>query len=221
MGELSNMSPRSPDPEIRTVLIEAAARVLAEDPAALTTRRLAAEVGTSTMAVYTYFRGMDELKNSVRREGFERLARFLEGAQQTDDPVVNVASLGAAYFLNAIANPHLYRFMFLEPYEEDDEIAHATFERLVTGVRSAVEAGRFHGDAELMATQLWASTHGIVMIHLAGLFTIEEAVGCFMEMGKNLFVAFGEAPDQATAAIERARSLLTGEASTPRLLSQD
>ena len=44
--------PRSADPEVGAALVEAAARILAEEgPAALTTRRVATEARTSTMAV--------------------------------------------------------------------------------------------------------------------------------------------------------------------------
>ncbi|MGH8570384.1 MAG: helix-turn-helix domain-containing protein, partial [Gammaproteobacteria bacterium] len=67
------MSPRAADERVRLALIEAAARVLARDgPDALTTRRLASEVGTSTMALYTHFGGMDDLRRAVRLEWFER-----------------------------------------------------------------------------------------------------------------------------------------------------
>ena len=54
-------------------LIEAAARVLAEEGRpAVTARRLAAEVGASTMAVYTHFGSMDELLVRMCRDGFAR-----------------------------------------------------------------------------------------------------------------------------------------------------
>jgi hypothetical protein len=52
-------------PDVRRRLLEEAARLLGEEgPAALTTRRLAREAGTSTMAVCTHFGGMPAL---VRR----------------------------------------------------------------------------------------------------------------------------------------------------------
>lgn len=188
------MSPRPPQPEIRTALIDAAARVLAEGQSALTTRRLAAEVGTSTMAVYTHFRGMDELRFAVRREGFDRLAAHLDAVTRTDDPVADVAALGGAYVFNALANPHLYRVMFMEhQMGDDEEVGESTFESLVDAVERAVQAGRFDkADPYALATQLWAMSHGIVTLHLARLMTLEEAIECMTEMGRNLFVAFGD-----------------------------
>src|SRR3954451_12412733 len=89
-------------------LIDAAARLIAsEGPSALTLRRVAAEVGTSTMAVYTAFGGMPELRRAVRYEGFARLARELDAVGTTRDPVADLWMLGRAYHENAIANPDL------------------------------------------------------------------------------------------------------------------
>src|SRR5688572_6299691 len=109
------MSPKPADPAVRVALIEAAARLIAaEGPARLTLRRLAHEVGTSTMAVYTHFGGMDEVRREVRREGFARLGAHLSGTPTTDDPVADLGLLGVAYYVNAVTNPNLYRAMFME-----------------------------------------------------------------------------------------------------------
>jgi AcrR family transcriptional regulator len=206
------VSPRLQDPEVRTSLIDAAARLLVEEgPGALTTRRLADEVGTSTMAVYTYFDGMDDLKRSLRREGFERLARNLDAVVPSADPVADVVALGSAYFLNAITNSHLYRFMFLEHAEEEPDVGYSTFERLVAAVARAVESGRFEGEPLMLATQLWVMAHGIVTLHIAGLVPLSDAIDCLTEMGCNLFVAFGDERDRARASIEDVRARVAGE----------
>lgn len=200
------MSPRAPQPAIRPALIDAAARLLAEGPAALTTRRLAAAVGTSTMAVYTYFRGMDELRFAVRQEGFDRLAGHLDAVTLTDDPVADIAALGGAYIFNALANPHLYRVMFMDhDIDDHEEVGEATFESLVAAVERAVQSGRFDkADTYALATQLWAMSHGIVTLHLAQLLTLEEAVECLTEMGTNLFVGFGDDRPSAERSIRAA-----------------
>jgi AcrR family transcriptional regulator len=201
------VSPRPPDPATRTALIEAAARLVVEHgPDTLTTRRLAAEVGTSTMAVYTYFHGMDELRRAVAREGFDRLANYLDAVTRTGDSVADIAALGAAYFLNAITNPDIYRFMFLERASDDPDVGHDTFDRLVAAVARAVDAKRFSkADAKLLATQLWAMAHGIVTLHMAGLLSLEEAIDCYADMGLNLFVAFGDDKRAARRSIEKAK----------------
>jgi AcrR family transcriptional regulator len=198
--------PKSPDPQVRTALIDTAALLLGQGPEVLTTRRLAEQVGTSTMAVYTHFRGMDDLRKAVRKEGFDRLAAHLEAVGPTDDPVADVAASGGAYLFNAITNAHLYRFMFMEAIDEDDDIGDSTFERLVAGVERAIQSERWHkADPYAVATQLWALTHGIVTLHLAGLMTLPEAIDCVTDGGRNLFIGFGDEPAAADRSIQAAR----------------
>src|SRR5256885_199545 len=83
---------------IHAALIEAAARLIANEGAAgLTLRRVADEVGTSTMAIYTHFGGMPELRRAVRLEGVARLADHLARVRESGDPVADLAVLGLAY----------------------------------------------------------------------------------------------------------------------------
>src|SRR5437588_9466561 len=113
---LSRVSPRRRDEGVRLALVESAARLIAEEGnAGLTLRRLADEVGTSTMAIYTHFGGMPELREEVRGEGFARLRAHLEAVEDTGDAVADLAVLGAAYYANGTTNPNLYRVMFMEP----------------------------------------------------------------------------------------------------------
>lgn len=167
----------TPAPEVPQRLIEAAARLLAEEgPGGLSTRRLAAEVGTSTMAVYTHFGGLAELVRAVVREGFKRLGDHLAAVPETDDPLADLAALGEAYRANALDNPELYAVMFgsasLGGYRlHDDELDEGryTYDMLVAATQRTMDAGVFRpGDANAVAAQLWSATHGFVMLELAG-----------------------------------------------------
>ena len=218
-GKLAGVSPKVADPAVRAALIEQAARLIAEEGRdALTLRRLAAEVGASTMAVYTHFNGMDHLRREVRREGFARLAQHLAGVGATDDPVADLLVLGSAYHRNATTNPDLYRVMFMErhldnagpevgpdaaPERRDEE---ATFLTLVDGVARCLAAGRFR-DAEALplATQLWAAEHGVASLEIAGLLDADEAADCLETLRGNLMVGFGDRPERIAGSIERAR----------------
>jgi AcrR family transcriptional regulator len=187
-------------------LIEAAARLVAEEgPDALTTRRLASEVGTSTMAVYTYFNGMGELRHAILEEGFRRFGEFLDQVPIGDDPVAELTELGGAYFINAITNPHLYRFIFTEKSKVDSEVGMETFERLVEGVGRAVDAGRVEGDPRAVARQMWAMAHGVVTLHLSDLLTLDEAIEAFQGMGFAVMVGLGDDPKRTRVSIERAQ----------------
>src|SRR5687768_15972583 len=113
---------RTKDPAVRTLLIERGAQLLrAREP--ITLRSLVTGTGVSTMAVYTYFDGMDGLWRAVRQEGFTRLAAVLARIATTTDPVRDLAALGSAYLSNAEANPDLYRVMFDAAVELEEPAA--------------------------------------------------------------------------------------------------
>jgi len=203
------MSPKVADPAVREALIGAAAKLLAhEGPEALSTRRLAEDVGTSTMSVYTHFGGMDGLRRTLREEGFARLTRYFDSVPVTRDPVADLAALGWAYCFNAVANPQIYRAVFLEaPIDSGDEtIGRAAVQQPIDTVARCIEAGRFRpADPESLGIQLWVASHGMVTGLLAHLLTLEEVIEHFSAMGVNLFVGFGDDLKKAKRSVERAQ----------------
>jgi AcrR family transcriptional regulator len=204
------MSPKVADPAVRTALIEEAARLTAEEGReALTLRRLTSAVGVSTMAVYTHFGSMMDLRREVRREGFTRLAAHLDVVEDSGDAVADLVVLGWAYYVNGTTNPHLYRAMFMDgPVDEvDGTTGLDTFDRLVRGVERCIEAGRFDpADLVDLATQLWVTVHGVVTLELAGLLESDRALGCMGDMGRNLCIGFGDSPSAFARSLRRAQS---------------
>jgi AcrR family transcriptional regulator len=212
---MSSVSPRQADPELRAHLIEAAARLLAEEgPLALSTRRLAAAVGSSTTAVYTYFGGMDDLVRAMVREGFQRLAERLDAVEATDDPVADVAALGVAYRDNALEHRHLYTAMFggsslggFSLTEEDRQYGRFTLENLVGAVGRCIEQRRFRpGDPGLIAHQMWIALHGLATLELGG-YLVEpyDADSCFYAQVCSLMVGAGDGFEAATKSMDLAR----------------
>ena len=185
---------RVADPAVGVALVEAAARVLAtEGPAALTTRRLAREVGASTMAVYTHFGGMDDLVRAMVRAAFNRLATELDRVPHTDDPLADLAQLGLAYRRNAHADPHLYLAMFgphpdlpYQPTEADRAHGLTTFTTLVRAVERCIQAGQLAPgpqSAEAIAAQIWSAAHGAVTLELAGFLDDDGATFAATTLG--------------------------------------
>lgn len=194
---------RSPDPAVRVALIEASARLLATDGlAALSIRRVATEVGTSTMAVYTHFGGKDELVQEVVREAFDRLDAELRSVGRTDDPVTDLVRTGQAYRRNALANAHLYRVMFgLNPLGQTDPATMSgleddatrgldAYQALVDAVARCVDAGAVDGDPRHLALQVWAMAHGVVSLELAG-FLGDHGADTFDATARSLFLGLG------------------------------
>lgn len=206
--------PKAADPAVRTALLEAAARVIAEEgPRALTLRRLANEVGSSTMAVYTHFGSMTEVRREVRREGFARLGDRLSAVERTGDPVADYFVLGWAYYLSGTQEPNLYRAMFLDgPVDaEDAEVGLDTFAQCIDAAQRCIDAGRFTVTDSLdVATQLWALLHGVVSLQLSHLLVEEGALLSLAEGARNLFRAYGDDPRALGRSVTRSRERILG-----------
>jgi AcrR family transcriptional regulator len=200
--------------DTRAGLIEVAARLLADHGSgALTTRRLAAEMGTSTMAVYTHFGSMDDLRRAIREEGFARLGRLSDAVDNTRDPVADLSVSGATYVTFALTTPHLYRAMFFEgPEVESDSAAVSIAGRRLELITRCVEAGRFdRADPASILWQLWAATHGVVAGILAGVLEFEAAQELLYTLGVNLYVGFGDDRRAARRSVNRARARLRSD----------
>lgn len=173
----------SEEPAVRRRLLDAAARLLGEEgPAALTTRRLAREAETSTMAVYTHFGGMPALVREIVADGFAQLEERVGAVPLTDDPVADLAAIAVAYRQNALAHPHTYAVMFgsasLGGYRLTDEeqgVGLAAFSQIAGATARAMDAGRLRsGDPAAVAGQLWSALHGYVMLELSGFIHVVD-----------------------------------------------
>lgn len=218
------MSPRKLDPETRTALIDIAARLLAEEgPQALTTRRIAAAIGSSTMAVYTYFGSMSELMREMVHEGFARLEHYFTHVKQTEDPIADMALLGRAYRHNALANSHLYAVMFggaspagFSLTEDDRQYGRYTLVNVIECANRCLDSGRFRaglgGDAELVAHQMWSALHGLITLELGDyLIAPYDADRCFEAQLIGLMVGAGDDPGAAVHSVVTSRRRFTGE----------
>jgi AcrR family transcriptional regulator len=205
--------PRNPDVAAR--LIDAAARVLSEEGRdAVTARRLASEVGASTMAVYTHFGSMDELLLGLWREGFARFGAALDGPPETSDAVADWVAQGWAYRRFALENRHLYRVMFGDGLSgfhgndpADEAAAMATFQSLLARLQRAADAGGLVIDDLALAGQVvWSMVHGHMTIELTGYFEAggRDARVVYAESLRRLGLAFGDDPVALDASLAAA-----------------
>lgn len=208
------MSSRAADPALRQSLLEAAARTLAEQGSTgLSLRRLAADAGTSTMAIYTHFGGMDEVRRAVQQESYSRLVERLDQVPETDDALADLIHLGLAYFDYARTEPNLFRAVHLERGVDagsgaDAGPSHGPRLRLVEGVRRCIDQGCFPpdgADAETIAVPLWALVHGVATLLLVGSLAEEEALLAFAFGGATLLRGLGVDPDALEVSISTAR----------------
>jgi AcrR family transcriptional regulator len=195
--------PRTADPAVRLALLEAAAELLARrEP--VSARSLADRVGASTTALYTHFGGMPGLWRAVRAEGFARLRRRLAAVPRTDDPVRDLAALGAAYLDSARSDPFLYRTMFDAAADlEDPAVADDAFALLVEGADRARRTGRLAAAADplAVATRYWAAGHGLAMLVVSGVLPAEALEVHGPEMAVAVLVAAGDEADRCRGSV--------------------
>ncbi|GAA0916302.1 TetR/AcrR family transcriptional regulator [Nonomuraea longicatena] len=192
------------DPAVRSQLIDRAAQLLAARQP-VTLRSLVAGTGVSTMAVYTYFGGMDGLWTAMRQEGFTRLAARLAEVAPSADPVRDLAALGAAYLSNALAGPDLYRVMFDAGFDlENAAAADDTLHSLVRAVERAKVIGRFRDDVEPLglATQSWIIGHGLASLVATGPLP-RQALAQGVPLLTALFTGAGDDPGNCRRSVER------------------
>ena len=205
------MSPRRVNQDNRTALIDAAARLVAEGgPRGLTARRLAAETGTSTMAVYTHFGSMSAIVREIVHDGFARLQRLFDTVEPTADPVADMALLGRVYRYNAGTHRHVFEVMFggssLAGFaldEEDRQHGRYTLTPVTECAGRCVAAGRFRpDDPALLAHHMWLGVHGTVTLELGGyLVKPYDADLCLETQLISLMVGAGDEPARARESV--------------------
>lgn len=205
--------------DVRGRLVEAAIRLLADNgPEALQARKVAAEIGASTMAVYTHFGGMGELIDAVGREGFRRLSASLDAVPSSDDTVADLFTMALAYRRTALENPHLYAVTFglsapggrrvtlsdiTDPNGKTGEGLTA-FGFLLDATTRAIDAGRFRpADPLVAAAQLWSAVHGYVTLEISGHFGETGVELILRPLNVTIALGLGDTIEKTTRSLQR------------------
>ena len=175
---------------LREALLAAARALISErGPAGFTLAEAAKRVGVTGAAPYRHFADRDALIAELAKDGFghfnEKLSRAWDGGRP--DAVSALRRRGAAYLAFAREEPGLYKAMFGDAgalaRQSGDKAGQTAFDDLL---RTTVAVLRqFHAPeqgARALALRIWATTHGIADLMLAG--------------------HFGESPDQPQALLE-------------------
>jgi len=226
MDRLDHVPSRSADPDLRERIINTAARLLAIE-GAVSARRLARELGTSTMVVYTHFGSMDELTRQVMRRGFGAFGTELDRGAVTDDAVADWMTYLWSYRRFGLREPHLYAVMFgpgLAAFRLGDpadlDAARATFVSLLRRIHACVNAGRWQVDDVTTAGEaVWCGVHGHTMLEHTGFFGAvgRDPVRSYSEILTRMSIGLGD-DAQATArslSTARRRAVRTDRAASP------
>src|SRR3954465_8798951 len=163
------MSPRpAPDLDSRRDQVIRAARDLAESDgwAAVTMRRLAAELGVTQPVLYSAFAGRQALIDAVALGGFGDLATALEAVDAS--PLARMH----AYVDFAAAHPRVYEAMFSMP-SELPFAAEDTPEALQQAF-AAIPVAFPDGDGT-RAEVAWSALHGLATLQASGRLRVGQA----------------------------------------------
>ncbi len=142
---------------------------------AITIRDIAKKLGRSPMGLYRYFADREDIIAFVRTDAFNRFSDALEAAFASGgDAFARARAVGRAYVDFALGNPNAYRLMF--DMSPPNEARHRDLRRageragetITRHVKDLAAAGIVHGDPQLIGNALWAASHGVIVLHLAG-----------------------------------------------------
>ncbi len=211
---LPGVPPRAADPQQRERIIATAAQLLASE-GTVSARRLARELGTSTMVVYTHFGGMEELTRQVMRGGFIAFGAELDRGAVTDDAVADWMTYLWSYRRFALREPHLYKVMFgpgLAAFRlgdpDDLRAARSTFVSLLRRIHACVNTGRWTvHDVTTAGEAVWSGVHGHTTLELTGFFsaTYRDPVRSYSEILTRMSIGLGDHPPATTRSLSTAR----------------
>jgi len=165
--------------EVRERILDAARTLFVrEGYEAVSMRRIADLIEYSPTAIYMHFEDKDALFRELCGTDFLALAKSFGHLATIADPLERLRGIGREYVRFGLEHPNHYRLMFMTPHppeaEEETTVEKGNPEQdaysfLLQTIQQCVAADRFRAeyrDAEQVAQMLWASTHGLVALHI-------------------------------------------------------
>jgi AcrR family transcriptional regulator len=155
--------------DLRAACLVAALELLEEGGAtALSLRAVARRAGVSPAAPYRHYADREALVSAVAAVGYRELAERLAAAHPAPSTPEQLASVGVAYVQFALEQPALFRMMFGEPCDRDNDERVAATAAVSHYLREIVARCFPQADAEALAPAIWALVHGLAFLHLDG-----------------------------------------------------
>jgi len=164
--------------DLPAALVHSALELLDEDSEAeLSLRAVARNAGVSASAPYRHYADREALVSAVAATGYQELADRLAGASPAPTTLDELANAAVAYVRFALDRPALFRIMFGESCDRDNDDRVAAVAAVHEYLHAAVERVFASSDPDALATAAWATVHGLAFLHLDGkLESSSEAV---------------------------------------------
>jgi AcrR family transcriptional regulator len=169
--------PREHDEVTGAALVAAAERLVQERGAdALSVRRVAQEVGTTTRAIYSLFGSKDGLVAAISVHGFNVLREGVERQPTTASPAQDLIAVGLVFRRFVIEHPSIFRMAFQSDQVRTDQAVRdaslAALQVLKKRVARLEEAGLLNGFSVDEATLHFdAVCEGLADFELRGTFS--------------------------------------------------
>ncbi|MGW4323084.1 TetR/AcrR family transcriptional regulator [Streptomyces sp. NPDC004684] len=155
--------------DLRAACLRAARELLEEDGSAgLSLRAVARRAGVSATAPYRHYADREALVSAVAAQGYRELAESLATAHPSPSTPDDLAAVAVAYVRFALDHPALFRVMFAEPCDPDNEERAAATAVISEYVRGIVHRAFPGVDPDALSTTVWALVHGLAFLHLDG-----------------------------------------------------
>lgn len=143
---------------------------------AVTLRAISKAIGSSAMQPYRYFPGgKSEIMAAVKARAFDRFtAHMSEVSTRTLDDIAMLEAYCESYVGFALSDPSSFRLMFEQEVEDEEdypellEAEARARQPVIDLIRKVVETRHIGEDPAKIGQILWASVHGLVMLHLSG-----------------------------------------------------
>lgn len=153
--------------DLRAALLASAMEML-EQGEAFSLRAVARRAGVSATAPYRHFEDREELESALAAQGLEDLMNDLTAGRPLPSTPAELADFGVTYVGFALRRPALFRLMFGNECdtENDQRVqAAARLHEMLEAVMEHVFPGQ---DSAALASGGWALAHGLAFLHLDG-----------------------------------------------------
>lgn len=138
---------------------------------ALNARRLATELGVSTMPLFKHYESMNEIKSAAVRLGVEEYSKYMRSG--VDDPIP-FKGIGRAYIRFAKNEPKLFEIFYMRPTESVSGLDNVDPNiDVALDMASNILKGNTSGGEKLLR-DMWIVVHGIATLEATGKMSFSE-----------------------------------------------
>lgn len=149
----------------------------------LSMRHVAEKLDVSATAIYRHYKNKEDLIHRVIEEATQIFGGFLIESLSGRTPEERWRQCGESYLNFALQQSKYYEVMFMAPQQFGDSPipealmrkSSANFQFLIDRVQELMEAGIMRrDDIQTVAISIWAHSHGLISLYLAGKLQIDE-----------------------------------------------